>query len=138
MLIYLSNVEEGGETVFQLEGAEGLARLDNINYKNCNEGIKVRSGGGWRSCCWCLMRGGGVRPCALALWSGSPAIHSRAACLPACLPALQVKPRQGDAILFHSAHVNGTFDRHSLHGACPVVHGTKWSMAKWLRNQGQY
>ena len=52
------------------------------------------------------------------------------------LPRPQVKPRQGDAILFHSAHVNGTFDRHSLHGACPVVSGTKWSMAKWLRNQG--
>jgi hypothetical protein len=47
------------------------------------------------------------------------------------LTSPQVKPRQGDALLFFSAHVNGTLDKHSLHGGCPVAGGTKWAMTKW-------
>ena len=35
----------------------------------------------------------------------------------------QYKPRKGDALLFYSLHPNGTIDRHSLHGGCPVVKG---------------
>lgn len=41
VLVYLSEVEEGGETVFLLEGREGLQRLRSIDYKACNTGIKV-------------------------------------------------------------------------------------------------
>ena len=43
----------------------------------------------------------------------------------------QVKPKQGDALLFFNTHVNGSIDKHSLHGGCPVVAGTKWAMTKW-------
>ncbi len=46
---------------------------------------------------------------------------------------LQVKPRIGDALLFWSVHHNGTIDKHALHGACPVVKGTKWALTKWMR-----
>jgi len=46
-------------------------------------------------------------------------------------PCAQVKPKQGDALLFWNTHVNGTIDKHSLHGGCPVVAGTKWAMTKW-------
>lgn len=42
MLMYLSEVEEGGETVFLLEGKHGEARLANIDYKACDTGIKVK------------------------------------------------------------------------------------------------
>lgn len=49
-----------------------------------------------------------------------------------CASALpQVKPKQGDALLFFNTHVNGSIDKHSLHGGCPVVAGTKWAMTKW-------
>lgn len=41
-----STPEEGGETVFLLEGAQGLERLANIDYKACNTGIKVGGAAG--------------------------------------------------------------------------------------------
>ena len=41
MLFYLSDVEEGGETVFLLEGESGLARKPSIDYKSCDVGFKV-------------------------------------------------------------------------------------------------
>jgi hypothetical protein len=42
----------------------------------------------------------------------------------------QYKPVKGDAVLFYSIHPNGTIDKHSLHGGCPVQRGEKWVMTK--------
>ena len=42
MLVYLSDVEEGGETSFLLEGKDGLKRLSSIDYKSCSTGIKYK------------------------------------------------------------------------------------------------
>ncbi|KAL4447546.1 hypothetical protein ABPG75_004765 [Micractinium tetrahymenae] len=69
LVLYLNDVDEGGETTFPLEGEDGLERLQGIDYRSCDLGIKV-------------------------------------------------KPRQGDAVLFFSAFVNGTLEQRSLHGAC--------------------
>jgi hypothetical protein len=44
---------------------------------------------------------------------------------------LAVKPNKGDAILFHSMKPNGELEERSMHGACPVISGEKWSMTKW-------
>lgn len=52
VLLYLSDVEDGGETVFLLEGRDGLERLATIDYKACDTGIKV---GVW---CVCVCEGG--------------------------------------------------------------------------------
>jgi len=45
---------------------------------------------------------------------------------------LAVKPHKGDAVLFHSMTFTGELEQRSMHGACPVIKGTKWSMAKWI------
>ncbi|CAI5484045.1 unnamed protein product [Closterium sp. Yama58-4] len=45
---------------------------------------------------------------------------------------LAVKPSKGDALLFYSMHPDGTPDPSSLHYACPVEEGVKWSAPKWI------
>ncbi|XP_028767696.1 probable prolyl 4-hydroxylase 9 isoform X3 [Neltuma alba] len=48
---------------------------------------------------------------------------------------LKVKPRQGDGLLFYSLLPNGTIDKTSLHGSCPVIEGQKWVATKWIRDR---
>lgn len=45
---------------------------------------------------------------------------------------LAAKPIKGDAVLFHSIKPSGDLERKSLHTACPVIKGIKWSAAKWI------
>jgi len=46
---------------------------------------------------------------------------------------LRVKAKRGDALLFYSAHQNGTLDAASLHGSCPVTgSGMKWAANQWI------
>ncbi|KAJ6948872.1 prolyl 4-hydroxylase 9 [Populus alba x Populus x berolinensis] len=82
-LLYLSSVEEGGETMFPFEN--GSVVSSGFEYKQC--------------------------------------------------VGLKVKPRQGDGLLFYSLFPNGTIDRTSLHGSCPVIKGEKWVATKWIRDQ---
>ncbi|KAK9906518.1 hypothetical protein WJX75_003233 [Coccomyxa subellipsoidea] len=88
ILFYLTDVEEGGETIFPLEGRYGvdLLKMTGFNYKSCATGFKY-------------------------------------------------KPRMGDALMFYSMHPNGTFDKHALHGGCPVIAGEKWVATKWIRDK---
>lgn len=46
---------------------------------------------------------------------------------------IPVKSVRGDAILFFSMTSDGALDNGSLHGACPVVAGQKWTAVKWIR-----
>ena len=46
--------------------------------------------------------------------------------------ALKVQPIKGEVIIFYSLHSDGSLDRSSLHGGCPVIEGTKWSANKWI------
>ena len=45
---------------------------------------------------------------------------------------LAAKPKKGTAVLFHSIKASGELERRSLHTACPVIKGVKWSAPKWV------
>ncbi|KAI8027095.1 putative prolyl 4-hydroxylase 9 [Camellia lanceoleosa] len=85
-LLYLSDVEEGGETMFPFENGSNMGV--GYDYEKCI--------------------------------------------------GLKVKPRQGDGLLFYSLFPNGTIDKTSLHGSCPVIKGEKWVATKWIRDQELY
>jgi prolyl 4-hydroxylase len=44
-----------------------------------------------------------------------------------------VRSEQGDAVLFWSLTDAYELDPGSLHGACPVLKGEKWTAVKWMR-----
>ena len=46
---------------------------------------------------------------------------------------IPVKSHRGDAVLFWSLKEDYTLDNGSLHGACPVIKGEKWTAVKWIR-----
>ena len=37
-----------------------------------------------------------------------------------------VKPVEGSAVFWYNLHESGDPDKLTLHGACPVLYGTKW------------
>jgi prolyl 4-hydroxylase len=39
---------------------------------------------------------------------------------------VSVKPVPGSAVFWYNLHDTGDPDRRTLHGACPVLYGTKW------------
>jgi prolyl 4-hydroxylase len=51
-----------------------------------------------------------------------------------CYAKFAVQPRKGDALLFYSQKPNGRLDPASLHGAGPVLTGTKWGANVWVWN----
>ena len=48
-----------------------------------------------------------------------------------CRSRLSIRPSSGRAVLFYSQHPNGTPDRSSLHGGCPVLSGSKMAANLW-------
>ena len=49
--------------------------------------------------------------------------------------SLSVKPVITEAVLFYSQHPNATLDYRSWHGACPVLKGRKWAANIWIWNR---
>jgi prolyl 4-hydroxylase len=66
--------------------------------------------------------------------------HLRESALPCqCANCLKVKPRKGSAILFYNlaekGHMDGAYDKWSLHAGCPPITGPKHIVNKWVRNK---
>ncbi|XP_044263128.1 prolyl 4-hydroxylase subunit alpha-1-like [Tribolium madens] len=54
-------------------------------------------------------------------------------------PNVQVSvwPKKGSAALWYNLHPSGDGDNMTLHGACPVLYGSKWISTKWIHYRGQ-
>jgi len=48
-----------------------------------------------------------------------------------------VWPKRGSAAFWFNLKRNGEGDLMTLHGACPVLHGSKWVGNKWIRERSQ-
>ena len=55
-----------------------------------------------------------------------------------CHTQMAVEPKQGTAALFYSIKPDGQIDKASLHGACPVIKGTKWGANIWIWNRQRF
>lgn len=135
VLMYLSDVQEAGETVFPYSKVcSSFCFFLPVNIfilvKNLFWVTKIQDkytqikGEDWSDCAKTGFAGKYFHP------------HSSkfsAFLLPFCVWIMAlVKPHKGDALLFFSLHPNTTVDEASLHGACPVIRGTKWSATKWI------
>jgi hypothetical protein len=112
VLLYLNDVEEGGQTVFP-----HADRLDGPPM-SAEEGMRVAREHGWTK---------DLQP---GSWQERM--------MGQCASRLAIQPRKARAVLFYSQHPDGKVDRQSLHGACPVVRGQKWAANLWVWNGPRY
>lgn len=49
-----------------------------------------------------------------------------------------VKPVKGSAVLWYTNTPNGPVDKWTLHGACPLISGHKWSKFVKYVNSGRF
>jgi 2OG-Fe(II) oxygenase superfamily len=138
ILLYMSEVESGGETVFPRaepalsslsDGAAPLSSAEVIEALRKSGEIAALPEGSWEESLtavryrWChhsqLLLGPHPLMCLLLS-------------IQTCRTRFSVKPKAGRAVLFYSQHPNGAYDVSSLHGACPVLNGTKWASNLWV------
>ncbi len=139
VLIYLSDVEEGGETTFPNSEWVDPAYGNKLGpFSDCAKVSRRRATGVCRQGCKhraaaleCLFEAHCRQGCAVT-------------CTRLCLPRtpsptgpprstlaeqghVAMRPKRGDAIVFHSVNPDGrSHDPHALHTACPVVQGVKY------------
>ena len=113
ILFYLSDVADGGETVF-------TQAKENSDKKFANKADATKS--------------------TLAYLDSKNLTHHfpehswQRNMIVECRSRLSIKAYKANAILFYSQHANGAPDRLSVHGGCPVLEGTKWAANLWVWN----
>ncbi|CAB3248038.1 unnamed protein product [Arctia plantaginis] len=50
---------------------------------------------------------------------------------------LRIPPTKGTALVWFNLHSSGEVNQATLHGACPVLLGSKWVCTKWIYQAGQ-
>lgn len=110
ILLYMSDVEMGGETLFQKAWPVDVQKEDRIELK---EALRQ-------------LRESGVGDGLLEEGSWEEEMTAM------CRTRLAITPRKGRAVLFYSQRPNGQEDKTVLHGGCPVLEGTKWAANLWV------
>jgi len=106
VLLYLSDVTLGGETVFtQTEASHTL-----------DDALQT------------LRESGDTKAAGIQVGSWEEEMVAN------CRRHLAISPKQGRAVLFYNQHPNGQVDNTSLHGGCPILHGEKWAANLWVWN----
>ena len=116
LFLYLSDVTEGGQTVFP-----SIDRPDIDSHPVLAEYLETKS-----------IQGDDVQALRDAVTSEGSWEHNM---IRDCYSKLAVKPKKGRAILYYSQHPTGKLDPLSQHGGCPVLNGTKWAANLWVWNK---
>mmetsp|Transcript_26436 Transcript_26436/g.39091 ORF Transcript_26436/g.39091 Transcript_26436/m.39091 type:complete len:482 (-) Transcript_26436:104-1549(-) len=119
IFLYLSNVEYGGQTVFP--------RLPRLTNDTSPELVQRLGDAPSPERLSQLVENAGLDPNS---WENK--------LITKCYDKFAIPPRRGDAILFYSQTPMGELDPASLHGACPVLEGTKWAANLWVWNACRY
>ena len=111
VLMYLADVKSGGETVFP----KSAKWADPSSAPSPESLSSVRR----EILCFRLLL---PNPCDVA----DPGLLCSSQC---ARRGVAIKPRKGDALLFHDLTPNNEADPLSMHASCPVIDGLKWTGA---------
>ena len=109
ILLYMSNITHGGETVFKNAWPIDVPESDRKSRQAVLEELR---------------KDGTVDMLERGSWEETMVAD--------CRSRLAVKPHSARAVLFYSQHPNGEEDTSSLHGGCPVLDGEKWAANLWV------
>ena len=115
-LMYLTNVSDGGETIFPFVEKQNNRKLaGSVQYKagsldkttckdeiTCTKEVFYKYYQEFPHCC--------------------------------CSEALKIYPQAGRAILFFPRNEDGETDKRTWHGGCPVVNGSKFTAQQWVHS----
>ena len=113
ILLYMSNITEGGETVFKKAWRNDVPQSQRKSRQVSLEELR---------------KDGTVDLFERGSWEESMVAD--------CRSRLAIRPYPARAVLFYSQHPNGEEDTSSLHGGCPVLEGEKWAANLWVRLKG--
>mmetsp|Transcript_29826 Transcript_29826/g.45735 ORF Transcript_29826/g.45735 Transcript_29826/m.45735 type:complete len:407 (+) Transcript_29826:68-1288(+) len=119
VFLYLSDVEYGGQTCFpkaaRLSAEENPGLVERLGQPPSEQKLQE------------LLKEAGIQE---GSWEAKLTRD--------CYSKFAVPPKKGDAVLFYSQTPDGHLDPSSLHGAGPVLKGTKWGANVWVWNACRY